>query len=204
MTSTLTLITGNVNKAREFTDILGIDVALFKTDLVEIQSLDVAEVVRSKAAAAYNTVGSPVLVDDTGLNLHAWGEYPGALIKWVIKEVGAQGLLDMAATVTDRRTTVTTAIGYADANGIQVFVGSLDGTLTTEPRGSNGFGYDPIFQPKGEPLTYAEMDPAYKNEISHRRKAVDQLREVLADVFPDIEPACLADECDGWDRPADR
>jgi non-canonical purine NTP pyrophosphatase (RdgB/HAM1 family) len=204
MTSTLTLITGNDGKAREYADMLGIDVTAVKEDLIEIQSLDVAEVVRRKAAAAYSAVQSPVIVDDTGLTLHMWGEYPGALVKWIIGSVGAQGLLDMAATVTDRATTVTTAIGYADVNGIQVFTGSLDGTLITEPRGSNGFGYDPIFQPDGEPLTYAEMDPAYKNEISHRRKAVDQLREALADIFPDIEPAGPADECDGWDRPADR
>lgn len=204
MTSTLTLITGNEGKAREYEDMLGIDITAVKADLIEIQSLDVVEVVRRKAASAYNVVRSPVIVDDTGLTLHAWGEYPGALVKWIIGSVGAQGLLDMAATVTDRATTVTTAIGYADVNGIQVFTGHLDGTLTTEPRGSNGFGYDPIFQPDGEPLTYAEMDPAYKNEISHRRKAVDQLHHALADIFPEIEPPCPADECDGWDRPADR
>lgn len=199
MTSTLTLITGNANKAREFADILGTDIATVKADLIEVQDLDVAEVVRSKAAAAYELVKSPVLVDDTGLTLHAWGRYPGALVKWIIKEVGAAGLLEMAAAVTDRRTTVTTAIGYATADGVQVVTGSLEGTLTTEVRGDNGFGYDPIFQPAGEPRTYAEMDPAYKNEISHRRQAIDQLCKVLG-----IDPACPADECDGWDRPADR
>lgn len=204
MTSTLTLITGNDGKAREYADLLGIDVAAVKADLVEIQSLDVTEVVRSKAKEAYRIVGSPVLVDDTGLKLHVWGDYPGALVKWIIQEVGAPGLLEMTASVTDRRTTVTTAIGYVDENGVQVFLGELDGTLTTEPRGSNGFGYDPIFQPNGEPLTYAEMDPAYKNEISHRRKAVDQLRTALTRIFPDIEPPSPADECDGWDRPADQ
>ena len=199
MTSTLTLITGNPHKAREFTDILGVEVATVKADLIEVQDLDVAEVVRSKAAAAYALVQSPVLVDDTGLTLHAWGRYPGALVKWIIGEVGAAGLLSMAAGVTDRRTTVTTAIGYATADGVEVVTGSLEGNLTTEVLGDNGFGWDPIFQPTGEPRTYAQMDPAYKNEISHRRKAIDQLCKALG-----IESASPADECDGWDRPADR
>jgi inosine/xanthosine triphosphate pyrophosphatase family protein len=56
----------------------------------------------------------------------------------------------MAAGITDRRATVTTALGYADAAGVQVFQGTVNGTLAIEPRGTSGFGYEPIFLPDSD------------------------------------------------------
>ncbi|OAA20794.1 non-canonical purine NTP pyrophosphatase, RdgB/HAM1 family, partial [Frankia sp. EI5c] len=76
--------------------------------------------------------------------------------------VGLQGLLAMAAGVADRSATATTALGYADATGVRVFTGTVRGTLTTEPRGSGGFGYDTIFVPAGSALTLAEMSSEEK------------------------------------------
>ncbi|MEV5544087.1 non-canonical purine NTP pyrophosphatase [Saccharopolyspora shandongensis] len=177
--TTLTLVTGNEGKAREYSALLGIDVAAVKTDLEEIQELDVVAVVRHKVTNAYSKLGTAVLVDDTGLTVDAWNGFPGALIAWLLKARGVAGILEWAATLTDRRTTVTTAIGYADAEGVRIFTGALHGTLATEPRGVNGFGYDSVFIPDGEKLTYAEMTPEYKNTISHRRLAVDELRKGL-------------------------
>jgi XTP/dITP diphosphohydrolase len=88
-------------------------------------------------------------------------------------------LLGMATGLTDRRATATVALGYADASGVQVFTGALDGVLTTEPRGDGGFGYDSVFQPDGSSLTLAEMSDEHKNKISHRRLAVDAMRAAL-------------------------
>jgi XTP/dITP diphosphohydrolase len=85
----------------------------------------------------------------------------------------------MSAGLTDRTATVQTALGYADSDGVQVFTGSLNGTLATEPRGSNGFGYDSLFIPAGSDYTFAEMTDEQKNTISHRRLAVDALRKGL-------------------------
>lgn len=175
----LSLITGNEGKAREYAALLGIEVRAVKEDLIEIQSLDVAEVVRHKVADAYSKLQSPVLVDDTGLALTAWNGMPGALVAWFLDTVGVQGILEMAAGVTDRAATVTTALGYADAHGIHVFTGTLHGTLTTESRGVGGFGYDSIFKPAGCGLTFAEMTSEQKNAISHRRLAVEELRTGL-------------------------
>jgi XTP/dITP diphosphohydrolase len=172
----VSLITGNEGKAREYAALLGIKVQALKEDLVEIQSLDVVHVVERKAEDAYSKFRRPVLVDDTGLALNAWNGLPGALVAWFLGSVGAQGILDMAAGVADRSTTVTTALGYADADGVRVFTGTLQGLLTTEQRGAGGFGYDSIFIPAGENLTFAEMSDEYKNSISHRRLAVDALR----------------------------
>jgi len=78
--------------------------------------------------------------------------------------------------LADRGASVTTALGYADADGIRVVTGTLRGTLATERRGTNGFGYDEIFIPTGGDLTFAEMPTEQKNRVSHRRLAVDALR----------------------------
>jgi len=175
----ISLITGNEGKAREYGALLGIEVGAVKEDLIEIQSLDVVEVVKTKIEDAYSKLRSPVLVDDTGLVLNAWNGLPGALVAWFLSSVGAQGILDMAASVANRAASVTTALGYADANGVRVFTGTLEGTLTTERRGEGGFGYDSIFIPAGSDLTFAEMSSEEKNGISHRRLAVEELRKGL-------------------------
>lgn len=175
----ISLITGNEGKAREYGALLGIEVGAVKEDLIEIQSLDVVEVVKTKIVDAYSKLRSPVLVDDTGLVLNAWNGLPGALVAWFLSSIGVQGLLDMAVSVTNRAASVTTALGYADANGVRVFTGTLEGTLTTERRGEGGFGYDSIFVPAGSDLTFAEMSSEEKNRVSHRRLAVEELRKGL-------------------------
>lgn len=79
----------------------------------------------------------------------------------------------------DEQVRQPTAIGYADEAGVQVVTGTLNGTLTTELCGTNGFGYDPIFIPDGHHRTYAEMSSEEKNAVSHRRLAVEELRKAL-------------------------
>jgi XTP/dITP diphosphohydrolase len=87
----------------------------------------------------------------------------------------------MTTSLNDRRATVTTALGYADAGGTRVFQGAVTGTLATELRGTSGFGYDPIFIPDTDTShrTYAQMTSEEKNKISHRRRAVDAMRDAL-------------------------
>jgi len=173
------LITGNEGKAREYEGLLGIEVTAVKEDLVEIQELDVVKVVERKAQDAYVRLRRPVLVDDSGLTLAEWNGLPGALVAWFLEAVGPEGILRMAAGANDRRATVTTALGYADNAGVRVFTGTLNGALATELRGQSGFGYDSIFIPEGHDRTFAEMASLEKNEISHRRLAVDELRKWL-------------------------
>lgn len=122
-----------------------------------------------------------MLVDDTGLSVQAWNGLPGALVAWFLTTVGVEGILDMAAGLTDRRATVTVALGYADGSGVRVFEGTVDGVLATAPRGTFGLGYDSIFMPDGDSghRTYAEMTFEEKNKISHRRLAVEAMRKGL-------------------------
>ena len=181
MLDRIALITGNAGKAVEYAAMLGIDVTPAKAELTEVQSLDVAVVAARKVTDAYAQLGEPVLVDDTGLTVHAWNGLPGALVAWFLNTVGPQGILDMAAGLTDRRATVTVALGYADAAGVRVFLGTVDGSLATEPRGTSGFGYDPVFIPADDASgrTYAQMTSEEKNKVSHRRRAVEAMRDAL-------------------------
>jgi XTP/dITP diphosphohydrolase len=175
------LITGNAGKAAGYAAMLGIEVTAAKADLTEVQSLDVAHVAARKAADAFAQLGEPALVDDTGLSIHGWNGLPGALVAWFPDTVGPHGILDMAAGLTDRRATVTVALGYADADGVRVFQGTENGSLATEPRGTSGFGYDAIFIPGSDSShrTYAQMTSQEKNKISHRRRAVEAMRDGL-------------------------
>src|SRR6266567_7097006 len=97
MLDRITLITGNAGKAAEYAAMLGIEVNPARAELTEVQSLDVAHVAARKAADAYDQLREPVLVDDTGLTIHAWNGLPGALVAWFIDTVGPQGILNMAA-----------------------------------------------------------------------------------------------------------
>jgi non-canonical purine NTP pyrophosphatase (RdgB/HAM1 family) len=181
MLDRIAIVTGNAGKAAEYAAMLGIEVTPAKAELTEVQSLDVVAVAARKAADAYAQLGQPVLVDDTGLAIHAWNGLPGALVAWFLDTVGLRGILDMAAGITDRRATATAALGYADATGVRVFQGTVDGTLATELRGTSGFGYDPVFIPDGDSghRTWAEMTGEEKNKVSHRRRAVKAMRNDL-------------------------
>lgn len=171
MRKDITLITGNEGKVREFERLLGVDLNHQKIELPEPQTTDVREVARIKAEKAYELLGKACLVDDTGLTIHAWGKLPGALIRWFLDNVGVEGIIKMLGDESYREATVTTALGYCDDNGVQVFIGEIQGTITDHPRGNNGFGYDAIFVPKGQSKTFAEMSNAQKDMLSMRAMA---------------------------------
>ncbi len=176
----LTVVTGNKSKAAEIAAITGWQVEATYLDILEVQSLDVQEVAKEKALAAYREIKRPVVVDDTGMSISALNGLPGALVSWFLDQVGPSGILKMIAGCEDRKASVSTCIGYADENGTQVFVGTISGNLAFEEKGTNGFGYDPIFVPEGETRTYAQMTSEEKNSHSMRKLALVQLKEFLA------------------------
>ncbi|HKX24112.1 MAG TPA: RdgB/HAM1 family non-canonical purine NTP pyrophosphatase [Candidatus Saccharimonadales bacterium] len=175
----ITLITGNAGKIAEISRLLGIEVHGQKVSLPELQATDVREVARAKAQAAYDQLQRPVLVDDTGLYINAWGELPGALIAWFLDNVGCDGVLKMLEGWDDRSARVVTALGYCDENGVQIFDGELTGSIATELRGENGFGYDPIFVPEGSSKTFAEHTSEQKDAISMRALAAAKLKDFI-------------------------
>ncbi|MBU4332247.1 RdgB/HAM1 family non-canonical purine NTP pyrophosphatase [Patescibacteria group bacterium] len=173
------VITGNQGKADEISAITGLNMEAKKLELSEIQSLSVEEVAKKKAMAAYEILRQPVIVDDTGMSIEALNNLPGALIVWFLDSLGPQGVLDLITDKTNRKASVSTCIAYADANGVQTFVGVVNGTIPTELKGDGGFGYDPIFIPEGQNKTYAEMTADEKNNISMRKIALMKFKEYI-------------------------
>jgi non-canonical purine NTP pyrophosphatase (RdgB/HAM1 family) len=175
-------VTSNPNKAREAAEIMGLELKSIALDLPELQDLDVAQVAAVKAAAARETLGapdSPILVEDSGFVIEAWNGLPGALTKWFLASVGNEGILKMLSGEENRSARAVCAVAIAFADGAtRVFLGEVGGGIASEPRGSGGFGWDPIFVPEGYSQTYAELC-SRKHEDSHRARALRAAREAI-------------------------
>jgi len=173
-------VTGNENKCREVQEILGnkFRVTMLNARIPEIQETSVAAVTTRKAIAAFEKIGKPIIVEDTGLFIRAWGEnFPGALIKWLLedRDIGIDGIIRMLSTYTNKEARVITAFAYCDESGPQIFSGALWGKISEEPHGKRDFGFDPIFIPEGHTRTLAEMPNKEKNKISSRKKALEKM-----------------------------
>jgi XTP/dITP diphosphohydrolase len=175
----ITVVTGNLKKAKEIETITGFPVENVDLEIKEIQSLSVADVAKEKAIAAYQRLQRPVVVDDTGMSIVALGGLPGALVSWFLDSIGPEGILRLLGDNRDRRATVSTCIGYCDGGEVRVFEGVIEGSVSLGLRGTNGFGYDPIFVPMGESKTYAEMTADEKNARSMRSIALSKLKTYL-------------------------
>ena len=120
------------------------------------------------------------MVEDAGLFIEALKGFPGPYSSYVYKTLGVQGILKLMEGVKRREAYFLSAIAYAEP-GLEpkVFLGKVEGFIVPEARGSKGFGFDPIFQPKGSEKTFAEMGVEEKNRFSHRAKALSALAEWL-------------------------
>jgi len=176
----ITFVTSNEHKAREAAGILeGIaDVEHIGLECPEIRDESVANVARGKASYAYATLGRPVICDDTGFFVSGLNGFPGSCAAYVQKTIGNMGILRLLEGNPDRRAWFETAIAYADEEGVRVFVGRVDG-IVVDPRGTGGFGYDPIFAVDGK--TLAEMSPDEKNRLSHRYRGLSAFRDWFAE-----------------------
>ena len=170
----LVFVTSRAEKAAEAARI-GFDVDRLDVDLPEPQALDPSDIVTAKARAAYKLLERPVLVEDSGLAIQAWGGFPGALVKWLEKSAGVAAFARMLDGFDDRSATAVCAIAYCDGGEVVSVRGEVAGAIAPAPRGSAGFGWDVIFVPEGGSRTFAEMSPAEKDRVSHRRRAWDAL-----------------------------
>ena len=124
-----------------------------------------------------------MLVEDTSLCFNALGGLPGVYIKWFLEAVGHDGLNRMLAGFEDKTAYAQCIFAYAPGGGAEplLFTGRTEGRIVPA-RGDNQFGWDPVFEPVdavGGGATYAQMDKAVKNSISHRYRALDKLRTHL-------------------------
>jgi inosine triphosphate pyrophosphatase len=179
MTHKITFITGNSGKFAEARSILGDQVEQLDIDLVEIQHIDPQVVISSKLKEAQTQTNGHLMVEDISLSLDCLGGLPGPLIKWFMKTIGNPGLVNLAEKLGNPSATARVIVGYSrDGAEPLFFEGSIQGTIVT-PRGDNGFGWDPIFQPVGYDKTFAEMSAEEKNNISMRKIALQKLKDYL-------------------------
>ena len=144
-----------------------------------------------KAREAVLRTGLPAVADDSGLTVEALNGMPGVLsARWAgaraSDPANLQLVLDQIADGPDDRrgaTFVCAAVLVTPAGTEHVVRGEMTGTLLRVPRGSNGFGYDPIFVPTGDTRSTAEMTPAEKDAVSHRGRAFRALAPLVATAF---------------------
>ncbi|KAH7189187.1 inosine triphosphate pyrophosphatase-like protein [Fusarium flagelliforme] len=174
-------ITGNANKLTEVKAILEpeIEVLSQPIDLEEVQGT-LEGVTEYKCRRAADLVKGPVLVEDTALCYNALNGLPGVYIKWFMTSIGHQGLNNLLAAYPDKSAEAVCTFGYCAGPGEEViiFQGRCPGKIVL-PRGPPAFGWDAIFEYEGQ--TFAEMDKAEKNKISHRSRALAKLQAWFKD-----------------------
>ncbi|NWF95310.1 MAG: XTP/dITP diphosphatase [Candidatus Thorarchaeota archaeon] len=170
----LVVLTQNQHKLAEISPLFqeyGIHFETTSMPKYEIRADSVEEVARVAAEYAYRTLMRPLVTDDTGLFIRALNGFPQTYPAFVLSTIGTGGILKILEGVEDRSAKFVTAVGYCDENGLRSFVGEMEGTIALTQAGSGGFGYDPIFIPRGESRTYAQLSLEEKVAISHRTKA---------------------------------
>jgi XTP/dITP diphosphohydrolase len=173
----LAIVTSNAHKAQEVAAFFGgaLLVRHVALDIPELRSDDVKDIAREKARYAYDHLRVPLIVDDTAFSIDALNGFPGPYAAYVLTSIGNTGILKLMEGITNRNARFTTAIAFADETGIVIFTGTIDGRIITAPRGTGGFGYDPIFEVDGK--TLAEIPLEEKSAISHRAGALTAFRD---------------------------
>lgn len=173
--------TGNRHKVQEASEVLApysIELEQYPLERVEIQADDPAEIATYSLTQVDDP--RPMCVEDAGVAVDRWGGFPGPYSSYVLERLGNPGILKLMGGESNRKAYYVSAVAYRDDSGIHTFRGTVDGEIANSIRGTNGFGYDPIFIPtEGNGSTFGEMSPEAKNAISHRARAFRALAEWL-------------------------
>jgi len=177
----INFVTSNKNKVREFRSILGENIKLNHIEMAypELRSDNPQEIAKMSAKSLAEKLKKAVVVEDSGLFISALNGFPGTCSAYIHKRIGLEGILKLMKGVNDRRCAYKSAVAYCEQGKEPVsFLGSEDGIIAREIKGSNGFGHDPIFIPKGQKKTYGEMKDVEVVK-KFRRIAVERLRNYL-------------------------
>lgn len=183
----IVLATKNQNKIKEIKECLGPYIN-YQT-LSDYLSVEIKETGRTllqnsltKAAFAFKISGRPSLADDSGLFVEALDGAPGLHSSRYGKddtERIAKLLKNLESKKNRKASFKAVFVYYYAPNKYEVFEGVCTGKIASEPRGSDGFGYDPVFIPDGYKKTFAELGQKVKNHISHRAKALAKFKNYL-------------------------
>jgi len=197
----IVLATTNANKLREFREMLqdmdvtviGLDAFPGCPEVVE-DGVSFAENALKKAAAIARHTGRVTMADDSGLEVDRLGGMPG-IYSARYAGPGADDRANNERLLREldgvpaggRGAQFTCVIAVVDPRGGQQTVrGTCRGVILTRPRGEHGFGYDPLFLDRETTLTFSEMTPEQKNRVSHRSRAIAELKKML----PSFLEAC--------------
>jgi non-canonical purine NTP pyrophosphatase (RdgB/HAM1 family) len=166
MIANVVYVTGNPEKAANFSRHIGIAVEHMAAELDEIQTLNTAELVEHKVRQAYEQLKRPVLVEDVTLECEALAGLPGPFVKFFVHggvdgtiEQGVERMARMLDGFDNRQAAARCTFGFFDGQNVRLFKGSIEGTIAPEPQGTGGFGFDRIFIPNGfGGKTGAELD----------------------------------------------
>ena len=187
---TIVFATNNAHKLEEVREMLGeeydirsLDDIGCRVDIPETGST-FAENALQKAQFVKKYYGFDCFADDSGLEVDALGGAPGVHSARYATDghdhaANNAKLLEELKGKTNRKADFRTVIAYVTSSGHEFFEGRVDGRIATELRGSEGFGYDPLFVPDGYDQTFAELGSETKNKISHRARAVEQFVKSL-------------------------
>jgi len=190
----IVLATNNPNKVREVKEILngfGIEILTLKDLEIEIEIEEDQDTfegnARKKAHTIFNLTKLPTIADDSGLMVDQLNGAPGVYSSRYAGEEhnyekNNQKLLqELRDKPKPHRAKFICVINFKTETEDEIFTGIVEGEIVDSPRGTNGFGYDPLFKPDGFDVTYAELPSEIKNKISHRYKALLKFRDYLFD-----------------------
>jgi len=181
----LNVITSNPGKVKEYQhafEELGIEMVHLRIPYDEVQTFELEEVVRKGMTDIKSKGINDFIIDDTGLFIDNLSGFPGVWSAFVQKTIGNKGILKLMDGVDDRGATFKCCIG-CNINGKDIIVtGICDGIILKEEKGTEGFGYDPLFSHDGR-KSFAEISLDEKNRVSHRGNAVGLLVKELKEIL---------------------
>ena len=165
-------------EAREVMKEYGICLNRLSIEKVEIQSDD------PKVIAEYSLkeldVDIPILIEDAGLYIDKYYGFPGPYSSYTLRTIGNDGILKLMEGEEERSAKYLSVVAYRDGDISITFTGEVAGKISYRERGTEGFGYDPLFVPEeGDERTFGEMSAQEKAKISHRARALRKLAKWL-------------------------
>lgn len=165
-------------EAREVLTEYGVELERLSIDRVEIQADD-PELIAEYSLKVLD-IDVPILIEDAGLYIDKYYGFPGPYSSYALRTIDNEGILKIMEAETERGARYLSAVAFRDGDTSVTFTGEVVGRIAMETRGTNGFGYDPIFMPEeGDGRTFGEMNAAEKARISHRARAFRKLGEWL-------------------------
>jgi len=183
------LATSNIHKFTEARQILNeknIAIAMLKKiRTVEIQDDDIENIAIARANDAFKKCRLPIAVEDAGLFIEALNGFPGPYSSYTFRTIGNNGILKLMEKIENRKANFRSVVAFQhfENNTLICFKGEVEGRITREERGVQGFGFDPVFKSLSSQKTFSQMTTKEKNLFSHRAASFRQFATYFMSIF---------------------